>query len=359
MVKKIAIISNYDLQNYGNRLQNYAVHKIFQSLGYETASLNSSDNIFVPHVLFGKKALLKHGLNFFLSKDKYVQDLISVGYANRLNHFYQFEKMFEHIDVRNSDWSGFDYYALGSDQILHPFYVENMKSLSIKNLPKDILSKAIMISPSFGVSELGKSSYSEYQFFLENVRGLSVREKSGAEIIRKISGKNVDIHIDPTMMLSEKQWLKVSKKMPFKKPYILKFFLGDESTETQEYINGIAVKEKFEIHKLLDQNDYRTYYAGPSEFLWLIKNAELVCTDSFHGSVFSILFHKPFVVFSRLGSGNNMGSRIETLLSTFGLNDRLYMGSSHDWKKTDYEKSDSILIEKKKEFMDYICKNID
>ena len=73
-----------------------------------------------------------------------------------------------------------------------------------------------------------------------------------------------------------------------------------------------------ELVELMDKNS-PYYNNGPSEFLYLIKHAAMVCTDSFHGSVFSFLYERPFVIFDRAGNGENMSSRLETLCSKFGL----------------------------------------
>lgn len=357
MGKTVGVISNYDITNYGNRLQNYAVCRIFEKMGYESMTLVKSDIKYQPYKLMGKRAKLRYLFYSFFNKEKCRIMKKQVGYANRLNHFYDFEKRFAHMDIRSDStrWKKLDYYALGSDQVLHPFYVEKMEELSLKNLSGDRQRRSIMVAPSFGVTEIEQSQYPTYAAFLKNIGVLSVREKEGAKLIQRICGRKAQVVVDPTMLLTADEWRAVSKPMPAKKkPYILKFFLGEESPEVTAAIDVFAKEKGYEVRKLLDQEDVDTFFAGPSEFLWLIDCAEYVCTDSFHGSVFSVLFHKKFFVFPRSGIGKTMGSRIDTLLQTFELG-KQYVENRIDWsEEPDYTRVDTTLEAKRAEFQEYL-----
>ena len=97
--------------------------------------------------------------------------------------------------------------------------------------------------------------------------------------------------------------------------------MGELSESRRKEIERIARKNDCEIINIMDKND-PFYIYGPSEFLYLEKNAYLVCTDSFHSAVFAILFNRPFVVFDREDSNAKMNSRLDTLLSKFGLKER-------------------------------------
>lgn len=100
---------------------------------------------------------------------------------------------------------------------------------------------------------------------------------------------------------------------------------------------------------------------GPSEFVYLESHAEFIFTDSFHSSVFAILYHKPFVVFNREGKRNNMNSRINTLLTKFKLTDRLYIDNTELQKYNcdiDFNQTEEILDKERKKFRRYIEENI-
>ena len=112
--------------------------------------------------------------------------------------------------------------------------------------------------------------------------------------------------------------------MPIKidgKSYILTYFLGGRTREVEEIIYRYA---KLTDSAVINLQDYNTSYytVGPDEFVGLISKAKMVLTDSFHATVFSIIYEKPFVVYDRQGSGRKMGSRLSSLLEMCDLNDR-------------------------------------
>lgn len=160
---------------------------------------------------------------------------------------------------------------------------------------------------------------------------MSVREEDGQKIIRELTGRNAEILLDPTMLLPQNQWNALSKKPHKELPehYVVCYFLGMIDKKYNKIIQDFAKKVKLPIIMLFDIS-YPDYYVfDPNEVLYCIKNAEYVLTDSFHGSVFSILFKKNFYVFGRNEGKINMSSRLNTLLNTFDLNERQYTG---EWK---------------------------
>ena len=126
------------------------------------------------------------------------------------------------------------------------------------------------------------------------------------------------------MLLTAEEWDKVSKKPKMLKTdkYILNYFLGDLSDERRKEIDRVAKENNCEVINILDKNS-PFYECGPSEFLYLEKNAFLICTDSFHSCVFAILYNTPFLVFDREQKNLvSMNSRLDTLLSKFKLENR-------------------------------------
>ena len=119
------------------------------------------------------------------------------------------------------------------------------------------------------------------------------------------------------MSLSKEKWREISEPPVWKLPetYILCYFLG-EKTNYIEDIERLAQKNNSTIIDIRDRGSEH-YLTGPVEFLYLIDNADLVCTDSFHGSAFSLIFNTSFRVFNRIDSYKNMSSRLSTLLDTF------------------------------------------
>lgn len=193
----------------------------------------------------------------------------------------------------------------------------------------------------FGVNKLPDNEKNFAEQRLKDFKAISVREDAGKKIVEELTGrKDVEVLVDPTMLLTVEEWDKVSKKPKQLKTdkYILNYFLGELSKNRKEEIERIARENNCEIINILDKKS-PFYQTGPSEFLYLEKNAFLICTDSFHSCVFSIIYDRPFIVFEREDKNVSMNSRIETLLSKFKLENRKYNGKitqnllNHDYKE--------------------------
>jgi len=159
---------------------------------------------------------------------------------------------------------------------------------------------------------------------------VSVRELHGAELIKDISGRDARVVLDPTLLFDGEWWSKAAKPVQVRKPYIL-CYLFNENKSTYDYVQRIKKKTGYEVVTLpfafsdIYSKNKKIYDAGPAEFLYLIKNAEFIITDSFHATAFSINFNKDFVCLFRNThtEKNNMNSRITSILSLSGLENRI------------------------------------
>ena len=163
-----------------------------------------------------------------------------------------------------------------------------------------------------------------------------MRENRGSEIVKELTGRDVPTILDPVFFLSKNEWLeRIPNKREIEEPYIFAYFLG----ATQEYRNAVEKLAKDKDMKVvalrhMDQyveedekfGDFAPYDVSPERFLNLLRNAEYVCTDSFHGTAFSILNEKQFVVFNRYAENSSFSknSRIDTLCVNFDLENRRY-----------------------------------
>jgi len=183
---------------------------------------------------------------------------------------------------------------------------------------------------------------------------LSVREEAGQKIIKDLLGIDVPVLVDPTLLLKKDEWLKIAKPHDHKpnKKYLLTYYLGEEKKNNSKFIKQYAKDNNLELVHLGDIKDKKRFTADPSEFLDYFNDASMIFTDSFHGSVFSIIFNKPFVVFKR----GNMNSRIDTLLSKFNLENRHwgYVKEHKNFNDIDYSHVDEIINEERKKSFDYL-----
>lgn len=333
--RKVGILTLYGNNNFGNKLQNYAIQEILNKKNICNETIVFEDNMLKKII---KKVLKKEN-----NEGKY---------KNKC--FKKFNKLINYTDwsIDLSDrftdklWQ-YSNLLYGSDQIWK--YGRNGVSNVLIGLA-GTKQKNIAFAASFGISNIPEKFYKKYQKGLGTFKAISVREERGKELIYELTEKkDVTVIVDPTMMLTKEEWKKISKKPQNYngEKYILNYFLGNLSDEKRKVIENYAEEKKLEIINILDKND-KYYNVGPAEFVYLEENATLICTDSFHSCVFGILMQTPFIVFERDDNNASMNSRIETLIKKFEFNERKYCGIINDKiVKCDFAKSQTILEEER------------
>lgn len=285
--------------NYGNRLQNYALQQVLtgfdcdvESLRRESYGLPQRLRRIVRRAIIDDKTTAFHTFddaNIVLSSHVLSQNGISSSLA-----------------------SAYDVFVIGSDQVWNPDFEFNSE---LDYLPMVPSAKKIAYAASFGVSHLDANRGRTAEL-LNDIPCISVREKAGADIVANLTGREVPVVLDPTMLLTVKDWSVVAIKpktfVPCK-PFVFKYVLGDDVNKSR--IESIADDRGFEVIDVMDDS----LKIGPAEFVWLVANSSLVCTDSFHASVFALLHHKPLAIFERVSSDADMSSRFDTLCSLFDL----------------------------------------
>lgn len=318
--------------NYGNKLQNYAIIKILESFNYHSYTI-----WFDYSIKRRIKMIIKY---LFPIKLKYIRERRFEKFTRKfLNR--KFHKVTSHK------------YIVGSDQVWNC----NFKSFNNSYfLPFSNAENNIAFSASFGIDEIDKKYYDPYRNGLNNIKYISVREKTGKKIVKNITGRDdVVVMLDPTMILPRVEWEKIikkPKKFP-KKKYILNYFLGNLSKDKLDKINKFAEDNNCIIINLLNPKD-SFYCSDPQEFLYLEKNAFMIFTDSFHACVFAIVFERKFLVFRREDNKASMYSRINTLLSKFNLDNNYYENKDIKIPEMDYEKINKLLENEREKALDFI-----
>lgn len=384
MKNKVGIVT-LNSENYGNVLQNYAVQEIVNQLGFSAETIknttefgqyypkNEKINKLAPQYIkkyifnqlnyrYNIKNSGKGILKTLLSCKKNQVELNRAKEARTsafLNFCHEHIKWSEDTLAINKPWTRekidrYAYYISGSDQVWNPVYPTTSYINFLQFAPEH---KRIAFSPSFGIGTIPYGLKEDYKKWLLGIPHLSVREEKGKEIIEELCGRDAVVLCDPTMCLTKEKWLSIAKKPQFStdEPYILTYFLGDRIKKYDKFIEGIAKEQGLKIINLFDVLDLEHYATSPEEFIYLINNAKLVCTDSFHGTVFSIIVHTDFVSFPRIESGKSMNSRLETLLKTFGFGEREYSRvTSENFFNVDFSHSDNILSEKREEAFKFL-----
>jgi len=388
MGKKVGIVSCYFKHNYGSQLQAYATKKILDDMGIENETINIKQNIDFKN---GKrKYYMSQIFNFTFIKaklgmiklklDKKLNKELGKNIAirtKRYNEFikenYNLSKPFKTYKELTEACKNYESILVGSDQLWLPVNVV-ADYYTLNWVPENV--NKISFATSFGVSSVPEKYKEQYKTFLSRIDNLSVREDSGVKLIKELTGKDASLVCDPTLLFNKDEWMSIQKEERIiKDKYILCYFLGN-SIEYRKFAERIKEKTGFKIVSLNHADEYVKYSdifadeapfdIGPGEFLNLIRNAEFVCTDSFHGTVFSLINNKKFFVFRRYKTKSKVStnSRLDSLLNIVDLKDRMLDGTEEVSelieKEINYDVIDKKLEEfreKSKEFLRGALKN--
>lgn len=339
-MKKIGVITWFRYENYGTALQAIALQEYLRSQNF-LPSLIETPNVKVSQK--GEKKTI-----FFRLKRKLLIKAVSLMFGKYLeNRSRKFKEIiYKNYDVKSvresfsKTCNKFDLLICGSDQIWNPNWYNDYY---FANFPK-IVTPKISYAPSIGVDHLPLTLLGTYYNSLCKFKKLSVREKSSQEDIQNILGINCEVVVDPVLLLPKKKWLSlIDQDTTRNKNYVFCYFLGENNNHwkaAQSYAKKHGLKLKtipMQPSSYLKKGK-KLFDAGPLDFLESIANANIIFTDSFHASVFSIIFKKPFYVFERTPK-NKKGSqntRIYNLLEVAGLEERMINFNS----KKIVEKSD-------------------
>lgn len=321
---KIAIFTINDSTNYGNRLQNYALQKVlFKYADVVDTIWWSRRHYLIDEIKNSIKFIAKYILNWKNLKRHYIEDCIREYNIKKFSNRYINIK-YDYKIKTNLD-KEYDYFIVGSDQVWNFNFwngwdsIENsINAIFLKFASK---KKRIAYAASIAVPNISEDKKIIFKQNLNEMKAISMREKSGAELVKKLMGREVPVVVDPTILLSKEEWQKIELKPEWYsgEKYILTYFLGNPSP----VIEKIAKKNNWKIYNLMDKDNFNLYTSRVEEFVYLIDHAQLVATDSFHGTVFSILMNTPFLVINRKEKGVvDMTSRIDTLLELFGYKNR-------------------------------------
>ncbi|WP_214714313.1 polysaccharide pyruvyl transferase family protein [Exiguobacterium sp. s151] len=346
-MKKIGLVPlEYHSFNYGGTLQNYALQQAITKSGYIVEVFNFDNE---NEKLFSPSSPAKKMTIASMFK-KRVQKAFNLLFFKEVNgkkvKFKEFrEKYF--VDMREPVLTNlckvtkeFDCFVCGSDQVWNPYWAKSDHFLSF--VPNDI--PKVSYAASIGVDELSDHQKKVYKPLINNFSLISVREKKGKEILESFidDSKNVEVVLDPTMLLTSKEWDLILPENKIKEKYIFTYFLGEDS-KLRESAEAFAKEYGYKIVNIpylygdFRKSDFlfghiKYSFAGPEDFVNLIKNAEIVLTDSFHACVFSIIYKKDFYVFDRKVYGKSMSSRITGLLDSLDISDRI-LSTNHNMKE--------------------------
>lgn len=333
-MKKIGVMTWYKYLNYGTSLQVTALCFKIKEMGYEPYIINYTPTGKIINI---KKVDFRR-LMESLAKKVYSYRHRNITNKKRDEKFKKFLSRSLNESAVCNTYSElqqlnnrFDAFVCGSDQIWSPSCFDDKYFLSFVEDTDTMISYA----PSIGLNSIkDKNIAMQMKELINRFEFLSVREEKGKELIWNLCNKEAQVVLDPTMLLTQNEWNNVIKdysleqsfKDAIEKDYILCYFLGD-FLKYKKYVNRLAEKTGLVVYTIpvfeKQQKDDSTlsFSIGPVEFLYLLKNAKHVCTDSFHGFAFSVQYHVPVSVFERFKKEDfvNQNSRIYNLANLLGL----------------------------------------
>lgn len=379
---KIGIITILKVNNYGAELQAYATQAVLKKMGYDAEII---DYLFyknknyqrtkesAPLFPFPVSVRLKEWLYPKLAWLK----ALSYRQANR-----EREKRFLDFHRENTSLSktyysikelfsakmDYDVYMTGSDQVWNPGIYSSLAPYFLTFAPKG--KPRIAYAASFGVDTIPDYAVDYYRKRLDEYEAIGVREENAVTIVQEIAGRRAEWVLDPTLLLTDKDWLKVAKSVdiPLKEHYILLYELTP-CAYIRQLADFFRSQTGWQIVRICknacredkDESIINIIDAGPAEFLHLIEQARLVITNSFHGTAFSINFNRDFYTILPLRKRNN--SRQRSLLELFGLTERLLVEGSPfpDVEKVsiDYSYTNKRLQEEQNKSIHYLKSAID
>lgn len=338
-MKKIAIVNRTNLKNYGSVLQVYALCEAVKKLGYdveaiwETGNLSKNYDFRLNKIISTWYKLITHPklLKSTFSNIRYVQQHIiseqtiqmfdSFVNSHIKRTFYPAKMMKQH-KVGNA----YDKFICGSDQIwcTTTLYVDPL--MYLRFAPKE---KRIAYAPSLGRDYIPDYNKRKMKKYIEAIPDVSVREYAGQKLILELTGRAVPVVLDPTLLIPREEWDLIKKVNSCNEEYIVCYFLNTPTAETQQKLLRFIKKSGKTVIALNSrlehiENEATVLYpdCGPQEFIGYISNAECVLTDSYHGMLFSIIYHRRFWSIAREYGEFDQSSRQLSVLGMLGLNER-------------------------------------
>lgn len=374
---KIGILTQPLKNNYGGLLQNYALQTVLKRMGHEVITIDRKRYISLKDkfIIIFKRVVLRCLLN---RKDIYPiipywinkRDFRTI--SKNTNSFikeniYVTEEITSNRGMKRLNKYNLDAYIVGSDQVWRPLYSPNLPTYFLDFLENNNRLKKISYAASLGTDkwELSRKETKMAIKLIKQFDAVSVREESAISLIRDYLGLDAVHVLDPTMLLTALDYKELIKTHNTKHSQgDLFVYILDETIEIQPIVNRISNDKNLTPFRIMPDEMPSSEIDKcifPPVYQWIRSfiDAEFVITDSFHGTVFSIIFGKPFVVIPNKSRGN---SRFISLLNILGLNSLMVNTveeiTNEIYEPIDYESIRSVLVEWRTKSISFINDNL-
>jgi hypothetical protein len=333
---KLGLLSFHNAANYGAALQAFALQKVLWDSGFDCEYINYQNDYrkscysMTHHLLSSlRKGNMKDAIRYALGSPFMMLRKV------RFNAFYEknlkctsriYSSSAEARELSNN----YDKFIVGSDQVWNWENNGGDEAFLLSFVEDD--AKKISYSSSFGTAEISEEQKPVYRNYLSRIAHLSVREKYGIELVRNLIDREDTLVLDPVFLLSKEQWEQVADSKKKKESYIFSYTNKPNQLESFLSETGYDVQNSclYKLSRNLTVTDFLhskvrvKYTMSPSEFLSVIRDANLIVSASFHCVALSIIMNKPFVAILTGDKGKD--ERLLSILSLLGLEERIFTG---------------------------------
>ena len=321
-------------------MQNFALQQVLKSLGHEPKTIDFVGRVsFTRYLLSTCKQLLISVLKF---RRPQIRPYVAIPtfrnpiMADFVNNHIDRTRIVHSYTKKIVNEEHFDAVISGSDQVWRPIYNMYIEDMYLKFVPNSI--KKIAYAASFGVDtwEYNAEQTETCAKYVKRLDAISVREATGVELCKTHLDVNAEHVLDPTILAGAEAYGPLLKENTEEQDYLFAYIL-DITPEKKAYVESMAKSKGL---KLIIRGADKNATLSVEDWLSMIANSSMVVTDSFHGTVFSILFHRDFYSIVNVERG---GTRFASLLSPLGLEHRmgdvsqltLTEPSPIDWQQVD------------------------
>lgn len=373
-MKKVGIMSMQRIANYGSFLQAYALKQLIQELGYEVEFVDyhvgvpvvkdeaDNGNKFVRKIekgfeVFRYTAPFSHKLAFIKYKQSFGKKYMPLlGVTNEMNYNPQLDCL-----------------VIGSDEVFNCIQKNSNVGYSIELFGKDNRAKKLITyAASFGNTTLEKlkkyKKTDEIGMLLKRFDALSARDANSGAIIEQLTGKEPIYNLDPVLIYDYMNCCDKIPQMETNEKYMILYaYAGRISNSEADWIAAYAKKKRLKVYAIggIQKCADRFIDCSPFEVLAYFKNAEEVITDTFHGTIFSVITHRPFTTLIRKSVGNSYGNeeKLSDLLDRLGLGGRMTTNiegvESINAQLIDYVQVDDFLQSQRVMAKEYLKRNLE
>lgn len=361
---KIGILTFHCAHNYGAVLQCYALQEMLKNMGHKVEVIDyRPEYLLAPYRKFSLSRFKRSSL-LSIVKACIRESLLLVKRIRRYNAFQTFINKRFNLSPTVKDKAippFYDVYIMGSDQIWNPKITKGFDPVyfGFFNFDKEN-RKYISYAASMETKELDKESKDFIEKALMNFDAVSVREAQLKTLLQPLTGKDIELVLDPTLLAYKKIWDAIAIRPKINKKYILVYQVRYNVNTTRiarqlaKNINAEVIEITANLQMHLPNKNRQC--ESPEKFLGWVKNANCIVTTSFHGTAFSVIFNRPFYCI-KLDDGGD--TRSESLLKNLNLNDRM-IGKEDipTFSPVDYAKVNLKLKELKRESLDFLKTSI-